>query len=169
MMFFRRQRASANDGLPWPQEQRVETHASRDGEDKRPRSPRQGTAANRGVFRAASWITMAFWPGAAAGCCCSRPGTRLGAPCCPASSAEMRAVTDLGGRGPLAAVLRVHTACRGEDDSGWRPSLRRSSSRCCAVQTCSVQRAVCRPMNGWTWWSWDAQSGTRLGLSSAVG
>jgi hypothetical protein len=124
------------------QEQRVETHASRDGEDKRPRSPRQGTAANRGVFRAASWITMAFWPGAAAGCCCSRPGTRLGAPCCPASSAEMRAVTDLGGRGPLAAVLRVHTACRGEDDSGWQSSLRRRSGRCCAVQTCSVQRAV---------------------------
>jgi hypothetical protein len=120
----------------------VETHASRDGEDKRPRSPRQGTAANRGVFRAASWITMAFWPGAAAGCCCSRPGTRLGAQSCPASSAEMRAVTDLGGRGPLAAVLRVHTACRGEDDSGWQSSLRRRSGRCCAVQTCSVQRAV---------------------------
>ena len=115
---------------PMAQQQRVETHASLDGEDKR---PRQGTAANRGVFRAASWISMAFLPAARG---------QEHASSCPASSAEMRAVTDLGGRGPLAAVLRAHRMS-GREVSQARPSLHlRPHCRRAAVQTCSRSQAM---------------------------
>jgi hypothetical protein len=140
MMFFRRQRASANDGLPWPRSSEwrrtlaATVRTSVQGVQGKEPQPTEACSVRR---RGSPWrFGLVLLPAAAA-----RGQEHAWARCCPASSAEMRAVTDLGGRGPLAAVLRVHTACRGEDDSGWQSSLRRRSSRCCAVQTCSVQRA----------------------------